>query len=385
MGVAAGRGIVWNPGEAPVDGATDFLVMVAVAGLTWLGQSVEHAVRFLGMISHVATVMLIYAAIRLFHGNRFYAAVSAAFLAVGPGLRYIEAHFGTPMFAFMAALSWTFILALRSTPDSRPLAVGFALTALTMGLVRPEGVLFAVFMLAGLVASRGLRRCFFAVAAFTVVFGILGGGYFLWRWNYFGHPLPNPFYVKGGGDLHVRHLQVAVSSVIAMSFPFTIVYPAATAAVGATLLRGRRQDVSRSLQWIGCLLLAAALWGLFRTSKNDYDFLVLGRYSPRYAAMLVALVVAGGAALAGAARLPGFVDRMLARRPEGVRWLVGRGSHVTLVLIPAAGFTLMWVLLSDEMNYFSRFQYAVLPVLLVSWPLVGRELLGDDRGRTAPA
>src|SRR5271157_1860440 len=31
--LARGHGIVWNVGEKPVDGATDFLVMVLVAGL----------------------------------------------------------------------------------------------------------------------------------------------------------------------------------------------------------------------------------------------------------------------------------------------------------------------------------------------------------------
>jgi ADP-heptose:LPS heptosyltransferase len=25
----------------------------------------------------------------------------------------------------------------------------------------------------------------------------------MWRWQYFGYPLPNPFYKKGGGTLHL--------------------------------------------------------------------------------------------------------------------------------------------------------------------------------------
>lgn len=378
--LAAGHGIVWNIGEPPVDGPTDFLPMVLVAGLAWLGVSVEHAVRALGLASHVGTVILIYATTRLFCGNRFFAAVSAAFLAVGPGLRYVDAHFCTPIFAFMAAVSWAFILALRSSPESRRYGVGYAVASLTMGLIRPEGVLFAVFMLGGLVASRGLRRCLVPIAYFTVVFGVLGGGYFLWRWHYFGYPLPNPFYVKGGGNLYIWHLQLAIRSVIEMAFPFTVVYLAAAALMVATLLRGRRHDASRPLWWIGCLLLLITVLGLFRTSKDPYEWLVFGRYSPRYASWLLGLAMTGFAVLAAASRLPGFVDGLLAKRPAGVNWLIGRGSHITLVAIPAVGFTLMWVLLSGEMNYFSRFQYAVLPVILMSWPLVTGELLGDGWG-----
>src|SRR4029450_3875396 len=35
--LAAGQGIVWNVGEKPVDGATDFLFMVALGGVHGLG------------------------------------------------------------------------------------------------------------------------------------------------------------------------------------------------------------------------------------------------------------------------------------------------------------------------------------------------------------
>ncbi|NDC64644.1 MAG: hypothetical protein EBZ59_11815, partial [Planctomycetia bacterium] len=209
--LASGHGIVWNIGEHPVEGATDFLLMATIAGLARLGLTVETAVRLLGLASHALTVLVVYASIRLFQGGgRLVAAVSAAFLAVGPGLRYVEASFGTPFFAAMAALSWACILALRFNPDSRVLAVGFAFASLTMGLIRPEGVFLAAFMLAGLVAVRGWRACTVPIAVFVAVFGLLGGGYFLWRWNYFGYPLPNPFYLKGGGVLHVPSLRESI-------------------------------------------------------------------------------------------------------------------------------------------------------------------------------
>ena len=39
-------------------------------------------------------------------------------------------------------------------------------------------------------------------------------------------------------------------------------------------------------------------------------------------------------------------------------------------LIPIGGFVGLWVLLSNEMNFAMRFQYPILPVLLISWPTV---------------
>ena len=56
--LSAGHGIVWNPGEPPVDGATDFLFMVSVAALHKLGLSPEFAVRLLTLSAHLLTIAL---------------------------------------------------------------------------------------------------------------------------------------------------------------------------------------------------------------------------------------------------------------------------------------------------------------------------------------
>jgi hypothetical protein len=71
-----------------------------------------------------------------------------------------------------------------------------------MGLARPEGALLALFMLLAILHARAAGGSATTLRAFAVVFGGLGLAYFLWRWWYFGHPLPTPFYKKGGGVLH---------------------------------------------------------------------------------------------------------------------------------------------------------------------------------------
>ena len=91
--LSEGYGIVWNIGENPVDGATDFLFMVSVAGLSYLGLSLETGVRALGFISHLFTVILVYYGSRdLFKSQKFFSWLSAAFLALGPGLRLSLIH-----------------------------------------------------------------------------------------------------------------------------------------------------------------------------------------------------------------------------------------------------------------------------------------------------
>jgi len=48
-------------------------------------------------------------------------------------------------------------------------------------------------------------------------------------------------------------------------------------------------------------------------------------------------------------------------------------------MIPIVGFTCLWVLLSEEMNIQGRFQYAVLPLMLMSVPGVLASILEDFR------
>jgi hypothetical protein len=287
--LAGGSGLVWNRGEPPVDGATDFLFTVLSAALVRLGLPLEGAVRGLGFAAHLLAALLVYAAIRRLHGSPVLLALaSALFMAWGPGFRYIEMYFGTTLFALLAALSWVLAYCLRERPDSPPLTLGFALASLATGLARPEGVFLTLFMLAAVVFWVGLQRAWRPVAVFAAVFAVLGGAYFLWRWSYFGHPLPTPFYKKGGGVLHLGSLTAAVQAVAQLCLPFLLAAPLAL----------RSADARRRLAFS---------------------------------------------------------------------------------LIPIGGFTLLWVLLSNEMNILQRFQFALVPIVLISWPDWVRGLRADLR------
>ena len=305
--VAEGHGVVWNVGGKPVDGATDFLFMMLVAGLARCGLGVGVAVRLLGVVSHFLSVALVYVAVRRLHGSmRWMAALSAAYLAVGPGLRYASAYFGTPFFALFACAAWCLAWRLADVAtrgprvadgwhasrvpykESQRTALLFALCGLVMGLIRPEGVFLAAFMLAAVVYMRGLRASRVAIAWFVLVFAVLGGAYFIWRWWYFGHPLPNPFYKKGGGALYWGGLRSAIQGALRFNLPFALPFIAA------------------------------------------------------------------------------FRSRATARK-------------AAFALIPIAGFVGLWVLLSDAMNYAWRFQYAVMPVVLVSWPPLVAGVFGEWR------
>ena len=291
--LAHGYGIVWNIGEHPVDGATDFLFMVSVAALMKIGIPLGRAVRGLGLFSVAALTLLIYwVNRRLWKSHIVFAMLSALFLAVGTGLTYVAAYFGTPFFALFAALTWTLSLVLIQK-ENPPLWLSllFAFSGLITGLIRPEGVILAGLMLIAIFVMKGWRSSAKTIAIFVGVFLILGGIYFFWRWNYFGYPLPNPFYKKGGGLLHWDGLQASFTNVFSLSGLFLLAY------------------------LIG-----------FRSSKT--------------------------------------------------------ARQTIAFLVPIIGFASAFVLISSETNFGGRFQYALLPIVLLSWfPLVR----GFDQEIGAPA
>jgi arabinofuranosyltransferase len=287
--IAQGIGIVWNRGEKPVDGGTDFLFMVVLAALVKCGLTVEWSARVVGIAAHVLTVGIVYLSItRLHKASHWLALISAAYLAVGPAIAYINAYFGTTFFALFAAATWYFANRLIQSPDAHRNVALFTLSALGLGFSRPEGVLLAILMLLAIVYVNGLRASRRTSASFFVAFLLIGGAYFLWRWSYFGHPLPNPYYKKGGGHLYVDSLLTSMKNVLTLSGPFTLAF-------------------------------------------------ILGLRSPK---------------------------------------IVRRSIFLG---IPVLGYTLMWVLLSNETNYLARFQYAVLPLILMSWTDLVKGLHGSLR------
>jgi arabinofuranosyltransferase len=285
--LASGHGIVWNVGEKPVDGATDFLFMLLVGGLARAGLGLETAARILGFAAHAATVLLVYFGVRRLHGAQpLWALVPATFLLVGPALRHLAACYGTPVFALAALVAWlaaTHLTNAGSGEEGRP-ALFFALAGLAMGLARPEGV----FMLAGVLVARGGAGARTIAWRFLLVFLTLGLAYFLWRWSYFGYPLPNPFYKKGAGLLHGHSLRQSLRNLGQLAMPFLLLVP-----LGLFVRKARPATV-----FVGTPVLLFAV--LFVLISDETNYVMRFRY-PALPVLLVGLVPVAQALAAGLA------------------------------------------------------------------------------------
>jgi hypothetical protein len=215
--VAQGHGIVWNVGEAPVDGATDFLYMLMVAGFVKLGLPTENAASLLNLLAHALTVLLVFHIhMRRAQAAVWAAALSAIVIATGPGLSYWAAGFGTTVFALAGLVTFSYFMPFLEG-DARPgAATGFALAGIVTALIRPEGVI--------LVGGMAMSLCWYLrgnerkvlIQRFLLLFVLPGLLYFGWHWWYFGFPLPNPFYVKGGGLLYPSSLKISFIAVVQM-------------------------------------------------------------------------------------------------------------------------------------------------------------------------
>ncbi|SON57837.1 hypothetical protein HDIA_4296 [Hartmannibacter diazotrophicus] len=259
--LAEGYGVVWNIGEQPVDGATDFLFMVFVSILKYTGTSLEQSTRVISISSHFISILLIYAGMRKVQKSGIIPAfISATYFAIGPGLFLAAAYFGTPFFTLGVISSWILAQNLLFT-SNRTIAnyAYFSISCLITSLIRPEGALISAFMLMAISMLIPRKNTLLLTEVFSIVFVTLGGIYFIWHWKYFGHPLPNPYYKKGGGQFYLDGLKNSVKASLSLGLPF----------IPIVLLSIRsRQTLLKGTAFVIPILGSTCMWSLLSNEMN---------------------------------------------------------------------------------------------------------------------
>jgi arabinofuranosyltransferase len=307
--VAAGQGVVWNVGRAPVDGATDLGVVAVSAVLTALGMSVRAAVTTVALAGWAGLVVLTYWAARRVHRRGpVVALIAGAAVAASRAPLYAAAGFAAPFFALAVAATMLAGGRLDRSPSTSA-ALTFAGLWLLAGLIRPEGALVGGFVVLAVLACRGraaLPTLGTAIAAFVVA----AAGVVVWRWSYFGWPLPNPYYKKGGGALHVDGLVDAVRNAASLGSVLLLMWPLALADP-----ERRRYAALTAIPITGFV----AMWVLLSPATN---------YLGRFQYPVAALVAVSWPGLLPR-DVPSWFDRRL--RVAAVVTLVG-----VLVVVPLA-------------------------------------------------
>lgn len=203
--LALGHGLVWNPGEAPVEGYTSWLWTVLLAPFhAWMTDA-ERAAKGLGLVVTLGALVgaaKLGAQLTAAHGRlpRLLAGWLAPLaLALQPGTA-VHAVSGMDTALFTALLTWFFVALVGCRAPSATRLRAAALVGLLTCLTRPEGTVAVVIGGTALAFTLPAvwRRRWLGTAA--VLFVLPGAVFWVWRLLEYELPFPLPFYVKAVGQ-----------------------------------------------------------------------------------------------------------------------------------------------------------------------------------------
>ena len=183
--------ITYTAGGPHVEGATDFAWMVLLAGAERCGLPAFWACA----VANVAALAGLGVVLARLAGKR--ASAGRVLAVAGAAALFRQIFAAASGFAVLPDALWMALLVL-AVVRRRPAAA--SLLALVVCLFRPDGVVFAGPLLAGMVWQARGGGAWRAAGWVTALFLAPGLVYFVWRWQYFGELLPLPFLVKA--DFH---------------------------------------------------------------------------------------------------------------------------------------------------------------------------------------
>jgi hypothetical protein len=231
--LADGHGLVWNIGEAPIEGFTNFLWVAWIAFLIKLFGDPSYAMIASAAAFHVISVVLFYRLLTARYKAHWLPTCSATLLLAAwePIRTQVFVALEAPLLLclFVAAL----YLVSSSSTTTR---IAGALAAGLLPLIRPDGLFLTLLVTALYVGTEGrrglaanLRRHASALACLAGPLVLLTVG----RIVYFGDALPNTYYLKIVGrpdrihyglDYVVRFLNSFYGSILLLPFlVFTII------------------------------------------------------------------------------------------------------------------------------------------------------------------
>jgi len=186
-----GEGLVFNVGER-VEGYTNFLWTMLLAGAAWLGADIAQTSIVLGMACYAALILLVSRIARADAISDPPLAIPLAALCCGA--QYTLASFATSgletMFGALLALA-----ALERALRQRWFASG--LLGVLAAMTHPDhGILYAALGL-GILTHAPSRR---GIVRYAIPFVIVYVPYFIWRYQYYGDLFPNTYYAKSANE-----------------------------------------------------------------------------------------------------------------------------------------------------------------------------------------
>ena len=184
-----------------VEGYTNFLWTVLLAGMYWLGLPLEPVAKIFGSVFSIATLVVTFRIVESCLGKRGgWAYMAPALLCCCAGFAcWASGGLETHMFTFFVCLAVFYYIQEQPRQFGR-VAVVLALSAMT----RPEGLLVAAVLGVHWLGCKTYHRSWRLQRGewvAIVVFLSLWAPYFAWRYWYYGFVFPNTYYVKATGTM----------------------------------------------------------------------------------------------------------------------------------------------------------------------------------------
>ncbi len=291
--LADGVGPVWNAGER-VEGYTNFLWMVLLAGTHLAGMDLVVASLVLAYIASFACLLIVWRIWSLWAEDDDAgiianpAVLAVTLLVIGLNGSVAAWAFGgleTPLaMALLTSAVYLFII------EQRTGRFPFSALAFTAGaMTRPELVGIVALTAAYGFGDAWLRRDSAALrrmAIWAALFAAIYVPYFAWRWWYYGYPLPNTFYAKVGSN------RESLTRGLVYVQRFGGAYGLLPLVIGALALAGdRARSIARDATYIFAVV---ATW-LAMVLLEGGDLFQHGRFIAPVVPLLSLAGVVGGA------------------------------------------------------------------------------------------
>ena len=284
--LAAGAGLVWNPGETPVQGFSNPGVTLLMAALHLLPLRPEHvslAFQMLSLAALTATLAMSMQLALRSSGDPFEAAVAAPAVAICAPISVWALQGGdTPWIGcwLLVAVLWQ----ERASRRGEPWPPGLFAWLGAGALLRLDALAYAgVFLLLAACSRRrpslrgGLLR-----AALCAVFALV---WMAFSWLYYGDPLPNTYYLKLTGNPRASAMREGLLQIAAW---WGILPGVALACIG--LARASAGETARL-----CLLLPAVGFAYHVAVGGDWMSAYGSRFAVPALPLLLVLAARGGA------------------------------------------------------------------------------------------
>ncbi len=263
--LARGFGLVYNVGER-VEGYSNFLWTILLAGAHKLGAPLPESARAMGVTFALATGLLLLA-LRMLPAGTPGVRVRPLFIVIPTVVLWLTDSWAAwavgglenPLGAFLVAAMFLYYFRSLGTGNSLRATAAAGLLATLAALTHPSYALFGLIVgahsIATVVRSRSLRR----PIALVVPALAIGVPYIAWKLSYYGHVLPNTFRAKVG-------------------------------LTPAALDRGLRNlgEVVTGLPIVGIVPVAVAIWLIARRDGDPRPWLLLAAIGA-YAAYTVGI------------------------------------------------------------------------------------------------